>query len=68
MAMASCSIVFFPLWPGSCYAPGPASRNPDDIEHAAVSVINPKQVLVGFEDLFGGGDFDYNDVLLRVKR
>jgi len=21
MSMASCSIVFFPLWPGSCYAP-----------------------------------------------
>jgi hypothetical protein len=53
---------------GDTFYTGPASRNPDDIEHAAVSVINPKQVLVGFEDLFGGGDFDYNDVLLRVKR
>lgn len=28
--------------------------------------INCYSSLVGFEDIFGGGDFDYNDVRLQV--
>jgi hypothetical protein len=52
---------------------GPGSRNPDGIPHGAVDnglppqfppygAIPPGFVGVGFEDLFGGGDLDYDDL------
>jgi hypothetical protein len=40
---------------------GPASRNPDNVFHATVDSIGGGQYVVGFEDLFGGGDRDYDD-------
>jgi uncharacterized protein DUF4114 len=40
---------------------GPASRNPDGIAHANVVFISPGVYNIGFEDLYGGGDRDYND-------
>lgn len=48
------------------YFMGPASRNPDNVLHATVDgpMIHAtlgSGYLVGFEDLFGGGDKDYND-------
>jgi len=48
------------------YFMGPASRNPDGILHATLNgpMVSPTLGLgfeVGFEDLFGGGDFDYDD-------
>ena len=45
------------------YFTGPASRNPDGIIHAIVDgqyALNTSYV--GFEDLFGGGDRDYDDL------
>jgi hypothetical protein len=42
---------------------GPASGNPDQLIHANV-VYNfgePGRTWVGFEDIFGGGDLDYDD-------
>jgi hypothetical protein len=53
---------------GDNFFTGPATRNPDGIAHAAVDFINPVQAIVEFEDLFGGGDLDFNDVNFRVKR
>lgn len=60
---------------GHTFFMGPASRNPDGILHAAVDFappsvspfppnvpIPPGLTLVGFEDIFGGGDFDYDDL------
>lgn len=45
------------------YYTGPASRNPDNVIHALVDdMYAPNTTRVGFEDLFGGGDLDYNDV------
>lgn len=48
------------------YFMGPAARNPDGVLHATVD--GPKVLApyglgyeVGFEDLFGGGDQDYDD-------
>ena len=43
------------------------SINPDKIDHvvAFAQVKNP-YVLIGFEDLFGGGDKDFNDLLFAV--
>lgn len=46
---------------GHTYYMGSAARNPDNIEHAVVDVTGPGQATVGFEDLFGGGDRDYDD-------
>jgi hypothetical protein len=43
------------------YFMGPGSRNPDNIFHAAVDSIVDGVFIVGFEDLFEGGDFDYDD-------
>ena len=51
---------------GREYFMGPASRNPDNFVHNTVDgpMIHAtlgSGYLVGFEDLFGGGDQDYND-------
>lgn len=40
---------------------GPASRNPDNIVHDIVTPVGAGVYDVGFEDLVGGGDRDYND-------
>ena len=47
---------------GDVFYTGLNSRNSDGIGHAAIEE-GEGQVLVGFEDLFGGGDFDYNDLV-----
>ena len=52
---------------GYDYVMGPGSRNPDGIAHAIVEPLGPGQSLVRFEDLFGGGDFDYNDALFLLE-
>jgi len=52
---------------GHTYLMGPASRNPDNVVHANVTeVVSVERTFdVGFEDLFGGGDRDYNDNVFR---
>lgn len=48
---------------GDDFFTGPASRNPDNLEHAVVDdQFAPNKSYVGFEDLFGGGDRDYDDL------
>ena len=48
---------------GGIFFTGPANRNPDNVAHAVVDdQFAPGQTFVGFEDAFGGGDFDYNDI------
>ncbi len=45
------------------YFTGPGSRNPDGIAHAIVNdQFGPNTTFVGFEDLFRGGDRDYDDL------
>ena len=46
---------------GFTYVMGAASRNPDNVIHAAVDSLGGGVYIVGFEDLFGGGDQDYDD-------
>lgn len=42
-------------------------RNVDGIDHVvAFAHVESPYLLVGFEDLLGGGDLDYNDVLFAV--
>ena len=53
---------------GGIFFNGPASRNPDNIPHAIVDYqYAPGQTFVGFEDMFGGFDFDYNDLRFTLS-
>ncbi len=42
------------------------TRNPDGLQHMVAWLLGDRYVLVGFEDLLGGGDLDYNDVVFVV--
>ncbi|MEA2138906.1 MAG: hypothetical protein QOG56_2056 [Solirubrobacteraceae bacterium] len=44
---------------------GPGDRNPDNVAHAVVKKTGERQFDVGFEDLFDGGDRDYDDNVFR---
>ena len=43
-----------------------SSHNPDGINHA-ISGVQDGELLIGFEDLTGGGDNDFDDVVFSVK-
>jgi hypothetical protein len=44
-----------------------ASVNPDGLNHVvAFALADSPYLLLGFEDMYGGGDLDYNDVLIAV--
>jgi hypothetical protein len=43
------------------YYMGAAGRNPDGIIHNDTQPGAPQEAIVGFEDIFGGGDLDFND-------
>ena len=51
---------------GDVFYSGAGSRNPDGIAHAAVD-NGLNQATVGFEDLLGGGDRDYNDLVFSFS-
>ncbi len=38
--------------------------NPDGLQHVVAWLIGDRYVLLGFEDILGGGDLDYNDVVI----
>lgn len=50
---------------GNVFLTGPGSRNGDGLAHAQVHYRSPGVADIGFEDLFGGGDRDYDDNLFR---
>ena len=52
---------------GAQYFMGPASRNPDNVIHATVDNLGGGVFNVGFEDLDGGGDLDYDDNRFRFE-
>lgn len=55
---------------GKNYFLGLGSNNPDGLVHAGVDINyfnSPNTVLVGFEDLYNGGDKDFNDMLFSVS-
>ena len=52
---------------GYTFSMGPGSRNPDGLMHATVDFIAPGVANVGFEDLYGGGDMDYNDNIFQFR-
>lgn len=58
-------IVLHVLTTGNFFHTGPAAGNPDSVAHANLIygyLGTPGLTFVGFEDIFGGGDFDYNDL------
>jgi hypothetical protein len=52
---------------GSNFFTSDALTNPDLIQHVvAFAIADSPFLLVGFEDLYGGGDQDYNDIVFAV--
>lgn len=53
---------------GYTYFTGPASRNPDNTVHVQFFVTpdGTYRIGVGFEDLFNGGDQDFQDIFFQV--
>lgn len=52
---------------GHHYYSGPAHRNPDNYIHAAISYLGDCEWLVGFEDMYNGGDQDFDDILMVLS-
>ncbi len=52
---------------GALYRAGPGARNGDRHVHAAVTSIGVDVWKVGFEDLEGGGDGDFNDAIVVIR-
>jgi len=52
---------------GYSYYSGGPDKNPDKIPHVAIEINNDNSWTFGFEDLYGGGDNDYNDCVFSVK-
>lgn len=52
---------------GDHWQSGPAGRNADGVIHGAATFEGECTWLLGFEDLYGGGDRDYNDLVFRVQ-
>lgn len=54
---------------GEVFYSDPSTANPDGVEHVSVTPIDPTAVLVtiGWEDLLGGGDQDFNDIYVQVQ-
>lgn len=59
--------LLFGIRHGDEFRMGPGSRNPDGLPHAVVDLVEPSRIRVGFEDLFGGGDLDYNDNVFEFR-
>ncbi|MES2674553.1 MAG: DUF4114 domain-containing protein [Pseudomonadota bacterium] len=51
---------------GQFFKTGAATNNVDNMEHARFTKTTEGTV-IGFEDLYGGGDKDFNDAIIAVK-
>jgi len=52
---------------GDSFYTGNASMNPDNIVHAKSYINKVGKIYLGFEDLYNGGDMDFNDCLFLVE-
>lgn len=52
---------------GHTFFNGIASNNADNVLHTAYSNYHGKPLKVGFEDLYGGGDRDFNDLVFSLS-
>jgi len=51
---------------GQVFLSGPADNNPDHFVHWNVTRVAPGIFVIGWEDIFGGGDRDYDDAYLQI--
>jgi hypothetical protein len=51
---------------GFSFFTGDSSLNPDGFNHALFDKEAGKPLIVGFEDILGGGDKDYNDLVFSL--
>ena len=52
---------------GHRFYSGPADRNADGFNHAAVTYLGDCTWRVGFEDTYGGGDQDFDDIIIEIE-
>ncbi len=52
---------------GNTFSTGMGALNPDGIAHTLVSDMGNGSTQVGWEDLLGGGDLDYNDLVFEFS-
>ncbi len=52
---------------GYSYFTGASERNPDKLIHTLISKSSAQSWRFGFEDMFNGGDKDYNDCIFKVE-
>lgn len=52
---------------GNFFKTGSAAENTDNFEHARMTAASDGGVQIGFEDLQGGGDRDFNDAIIKVR-
>ena len=52
---------------GETFYIGSGSRNSDGLVHAKILALGNGRYQLGFEDLKGGGDLDFNDVIFEVQ-
>ena len=52
---------------GDTFYSGPAYRNPDGQSHVAVTYVGECHWRIGFEDMYGGGDQDFDDITLTIS-
>ena len=51
---------------GFVYYTGDAGKNPDSFIHAAYDITSNQTLNIGFEDIFNGGDRDYDDMVFSL--
>jgi hypothetical protein len=52
---------------GDDFYTGSGALNADNIPHADVQSLSPTLTQIQFEDIFGGGDHDYNDMTFNFS-
>ena len=66
-AGAELSFTMFVRNSGMAYYTGLATLNPDNIMHAAYDITSSQSLNLGFEDIFNGGDKDYDDLVFSLN-
>lgn len=52
---------------GDSFVMGEGVGNPDGLPHAIVESLSPARTKVSFEDIFGGGDGDFDDAIIEIR-
>ncbi|MDP2071318.1 DUF4114 domain-containing protein [Methylotenera sp.] len=66
-AGAELAFTIFVKTTGFAYYTGDENKNPDKFIHSAFDITSGQSVNVGFEDIFNGGDRDYDDLVFSLN-